>query len=391
MNRADFRLSIEGVDFTDKARPRLKSLSLTQKRGGEADQLEIVLDDTDGKLTLPPKNRLITLQLGWKQGSDVKPGLVDKGRFTVDEVSWGGPPDEVTIRARSADLTGAFRTRREKSHNDTTLGAIAKKIAAANGLEARVAPELASIAVPILTQHNQSDMAFLRRLGREHDAVATVKDRKLILSPIGKGVSATGKPLPGITLTRASGDSYRYAEIDRSSAAGVEARWHDVDAGERKTVKVTVPDEGEDQGPLGGEEDQGALGGEEDQGELGGEDQGALGGEDDQGVLGGEEDQGPLDGEEDTTRAPMRLRKVYHSEAQAKAAAKAEARRKKRAAAEFSMKLALGDATLAPETVVRVQGFKPRANARQWIVAEVTHRLDGSSGFTTDVKLETKA
>lgn len=365
MNRADFRLSIEGVDFTDKARPRLKSLSLTQKRGGEADQLEIVLDDTDGKLTLPPKNRLITLQLGWKQGSDVKPGLVDKGRFTVDEVSWGGPPDEVTIRARSADLTGAFRTRREKSHNDTTLGAIAKKIAAANGLEARVAPELASIAVPILTQHNQSDMAFLRRLGREHDAVATVKDRKLILSPIGKGVSATGKPLPGITLTRASGDSYRYAEIDRSSAAGVEARWHDVDAGERKTVKVTVPDKGEDQGPLGGE--------------------------DDQGVLGGEEDQGPLDGEEDTTRAPMRLRKVYHSEAQAKAAAKAEARRKKRAAAEFSMKLALGDATLAPETVVRVQGFKPRANARQWIVAEVTHRLDGSSGFTTDVKLETKA
>lgn len=354
-NKADFRLSIDGVDFTDKARPRLSSLSLTQKRGGEADQLEIVLDDTDGKLALPPKNRLITLQLGWKQGSDVKPGLVDKGRFTVDEVSWGGPPDQVTIRARSADLTGAFRTRREKSHKDTTLGAVAKKIAAANGLEARVAPELASIAVPILTQHNQSDMAFLRRLGREHDAVATVKDRKLILSPIGKGMTSTGKPLPSITLTRASGDSYRYAEIDRSSAAGVEARWHDVDAGERKTVKVTVPDEGEDQG-----------------------------------ALGGEEDQGPLDGEKDTARPPTRLRKVYHSEAEAKAAAKAEARRKKRAAAEFSMKLALGDAALAPETGVQLQGFKPQADARQWIVAEVTHRLDGSGGFVTDVKLETK-
>ncbi len=381
MNRADFKLSIDGVDFTDKARPRLRSLSLTQKRGGEADQLEILLDDSDGKLTLPPKNRLITLQLGWKAGSDVKSGLVDKGRFTVDEVSWGGPPDEVTIRARSADLTGAFRTRREKSHNDTTLGAVAKKIAGANGLEARVAPELASIPVPILTQHQQSDMAFLRRLGREHDAVATVKDRKLILSPIGKGETATGKPLPSVTLTKASGDSYRYTEIDRSSAAGVEARWHDVDAGERKTVKVTIPDEGEDQGALGGEEDQGALGGEEDQGALGGEDQGALG---------GEEDQGPLDGEKDTTRPPIRLRKVYHSEAEAKSAAKAEARRKKRGAAEFSMKLALGDAALAPETGVQLQGFKPQADRRRWIVAEVTHRLDGQGGFVTDVKLETK-
>lgn len=343
-NLADFRLSIDGTDYsnpqsiipliediTASVRPRLISLSLSQKRGGEADQLEIVLDDSDGKLALPAKNRLITLQLGWKAGSDVKPGLVDKGRFTVDEVSWGGPPDQVTIRARSADLTGAFRTRREKSHKDTTLGAVAKKIAAANGLEARVAAELASIPVPILTQHNQSDMAFLRRLGREHDAVATVKDRKLILSPIGKGMTSTGKPLPSITLTRASGDSYRYAEIDRSADAGVEARWHDQDAGERKTVKV-----------------------------------GSGAG------------------------SPKRLRKVYHNEADAKAAVKAEAGRMKRGAAEFSMKLALGNPALAPETRVKLSGFKPRADARQWIIAEVTHRLDGPGGFMTDVKLETK-
>lgn len=334
MNRADFRLSIDGVDFTDKARPRLKSLSLTQKRGGEADRLEILLDDSDGKLAIPPTNRLITLQLGWKQGSDVKPGLVDKGRFTADEPVWFGPPDQVSISARSADLTGKFRTRREKSHNDTTLGAVVEKIAAANGLEARVAPELATIPVPILTQHHQSDMAFLRRLGREHDAVATVKDRKLILSPIGKGETATGKPLPSITLTKASGDSYRYTEIDRSSAAGVEARWHDIDAGERKTVM--------------------AGGG----GESGG--------------------------------TPKRLRKVYHSEAEAKAAAKAEAGRMKRGAAEFSMTLAHGDAALAPETSVKLSGFKPQADAREWIVAEVTHRLDKSGGFVTDVKLETK-
>lgn len=336
MNRADFRLSIDGVDFTDKARPRLVSLSLSHKRGGEADQLEIVLDDSDGKLALPAKNRMIKLQLGWKQGSDVKPGLVDKGRFTVDEVSWGGPPDQVTIRARSADLTGAFRTRREKSHKNTTLGAVAKKIAAANGLEARVAPELASIAVPILTQHHQSDMAFLRRLGREHDAVATVKDRKLILSPIGKAETTTGKPLPSITLTRASGDSYRYAELDRSADAGVEARWHDQDAGERKSVTT------------------------------GGGGSGGSGG------------------------TPKRLRKVYHSEADAKAAAKAEAGRMTRGAAEFSMKLALGDPALAPETGVKLSGFKPQADARTWIVAEVTHRLDGPGGLTTELRLEAK-
>lgn len=340
-NIADFALSIDGKDFTDKARPRLISLTLTQKRGGEADQLDLVLDDGDGKLELPPKNKLITLKLGWTQGSDVRAGLIDKGRFTVDEVSWAGPPDQVTIRARSADLTGAFRNPREKGHKDTTLGAIAKKVAGDNGLEAKVAPELADIPVPILTQHHQSDMALLRRLGREHDALATVKDRRLILSPIGKGETTSGKPLPAITLTRASGDRYRYAEIDRSADAGVEARWHDQDSAERKTVKVGGGGDGGNGGGGGG--------------------------------------------------TPQRLRKIYHSEADAMAAAKAQASRTKRQAAEFSMTLALGDPALAPETAVTLEGFKPPADARQWIIEEVTHRLDGQTGLTTDLKLESKA
>ncbi len=330
-NVADFRLSVGGQDFTSKARPRLVSLSLTEKRGGEADDLEIVLDDSDGRLALPRKGAEIRLQLGWLQGGGVTIGLVDKGRFKVDEASWSGSPDQVTIRARSADLTGVFRTRREKGHNDTTLGAIAHKVASANGLEARIDGDLAGIAVPILTQHHESDMALLRRLGRQHDAVATVKDGKLILSPIGKGATSSGKALPTITLTRADGDGPRYTEVDRSADAGVEARWHDQDSGTRKTVKIG-----------GG------------------------------------------------SGTPKRLRKVHHSEADAKAAAKAEASRSKRAEATFEMNLALGRPGLYPETGVKLIGFKPPIDAHKWIVAELRHRLDGNGGMTTSLKLETK-
>lgn len=346
-NIADFRLSIDGEDFsnpdpvaaalgivdiTARVRPRLISLSLTEKRGSEADDLEIVLDDGDGRLSLPRKGAIIRLQLGWRQGGDVTVGLVDKGRFKVDEASWSGAPDQVTIRARSADLTGAFRKRREKGHKDTTLGAIAREVAAANGLEARVDPDLAGIAVPILTQHHESDMALLRRLGRQHDAVATVKDGKLILSPIGKGATASGKTLPSIVLTRVNGDGFKYSEVDRSAGAGVEARWHDPDAGIRKTVKVG-----------GG------------------------------------------------NGTPKRLRKVHHSEADARAAAKAEASRSKRGEATFEMSLALGQPGLYPETAVQLIGFKPPIDARKWIIAELGHRLEARGGLTTSLKLETKA
>jgi phage protein D len=85
-NIPDFRVSLDGRDLTGTIRSRLISLGITEKRGDEADQLDIVLDDSDGRLELPAAGAVLTVQLGWKQGSDVRPGLIDKGSFKVDEV-----------------------------------------------------------------------------------------------------------------------------------------------------------------------------------------------------------------------------------------------------------------------------------------------------------------
>ena len=329
--QADYRLTIDGEDFTPKVRPRLLSLSLTEKRGGEADQLDLELDDSDGRLALPRKGAAITLQLGWARGTGVPVGLVDKGRFVVDEVEWSGEPDRVRVTARSADLTNAFRVRRESSYRDTTLGAVAREVAGRQGLEAKVAPDLDGVAVPVLAQHHQSDMALLRRLGREHDAVATVKAGTLILSPIGKGASPSGKPLAAVKIRRSDTSGPRYREVDRSADAGVEARWHDQDGATRKTVKV------------GGGKGK-----------------------------------------------PHRLRKVYHAEADARAAATAESKRKARAEAECELTLAYGRPDLSPERPAALAGFKAPIDARGWLIAELTHTLDARGGLTTSVKLEAK-
>ncbi|EFJ8196132.1 phage late control D family protein, partial [Escherichia coli] len=45
---------------------RLMSLSLTDNRGFEADQLTITLDDADGQLQLPPRGARLTVLIGWK-------------------------------------------------------------------------------------------------------------------------------------------------------------------------------------------------------------------------------------------------------------------------------------------------------------------------------------
>ena len=326
-NVPDYSVTLDGQDITGRVRPRLVSLSLAEKRDGEADQLDLVLEDGDGKLDIPRAGVVIALSLGWKRGKEVAHGLVNKGRFKIDEASHSGPPDIVTIRARSADLDADYRVRREESWRDTTLGAVLNEVANRNGLQANVAQQLAAIAVPVLSQHEESDMALVRRLGREHDAVATVKDRKLIFAPIGAGVTASGLTIPPLEITRRFGDRHDYRRVERGRYDGAEARWHDQDSAERRTERAGS---------------------------------GRL----------------------------KRVRRVYATQADAKAAASAEARRLQRGAAEMDLSLALGMADLYPERRITISGFKPEIDAKAWLAAEVNHTLD-SSGFRTRVKLET--
>lgn len=331
-----FRVEVNGVDITpslrdrvpaNKHRPRLISLGLTDKRAGEADQLDLIIDDSDGAFDLPPTGATVRVHLGWKAGVDVRHDLVDMGTYIVDEVGHSGPPDIITVRARSADFTGPMRVRRERSWHGTTLGTIVADVAKAHSLNPRCAPALASIAVSARAQSRESDLAFLRRLGREHDAVATIKNGTLILKPIGTGTTAAGAALPAVTVRRRDGDRHDYQLQKQEEATGVTASWHDRGAAKKKTVTI-----------------------------------------------------GKADG-------ARKLSRTYASEAEAKRAAAAESSRAARQPRTLSLSLALGRPDIRAEQPAAVTGFKPVIDGQRWVIAEVTHAL-GDRGFTTQLKLE---
>lgn len=337
-NIPDFRVTLDGKDLTGtlqqdvaavdgRIRKRLISLSISEKRGEAADQLDIVLSDADGRLALPTTGAVLTVHLGWKQGSDVTVGLVDKGSFKVDEVAHSGPPDIVTIRARSADFTTDLKTRREKSWHDTTLGAIVDDVAKHHGLKPSCAPALASIAVTSKAQSRESDVAFLRRLGREHDAVATIKRGRLILSPIGKATTPAGRALPALTINRHDGDTHNFSRQKRDDVPGVSATWHDRKGGKRETVTA-----------------------------------------------------GKVDG-------AKKLSQVYGTAADASAAANAAHSRAQREPVSLNLSLALGRPDISPEQKTTVVGYKAEIDAVVWIVAEVASSL-GYQGYVTTLKLD---
>ncbi|WP_196062879.1 MULTISPECIES: phage late control D family protein [unclassified Serratia (in: enterobacteria)] len=355
----DFSLTLQGNDITHNIRARLLSLTLTDNRGFEADQLDIELDDSDGLMVMPQRNAVLSLALGW-QGSQ----LTHKGRFTVDEVEHRGAPDTLTIRARSADFRGSLNTRREASYHDTTLGDIVQQIAARNTLTAKLAAGLDAIKISHIDQTQETDAAFATRLASLNGAVAAVKNGYLLFIRPGNGSTVNGKPLPVMTITRRDGDRHNFSLADRDAYTGVTASWLNTRQPKPQKVKLQRKPKTQHlralQHPKAKPATQKAAKPAEPQkGEY-------------------------LVGAEDNV---FTLPTVYATQAAAMRAAQAKWEKLQRGVAEFSLSLAMGRADLVPETPVQVSGFKQVIDAQPWIVSKVVHNLS-NSGFTTAVELE---
>lgn len=327
---AIWKVTLDGKDLTDKISPRLLSLSIREKRGDEADQLDLALDDGDGLLEIPKSGALLKVQMGWKQGSGLPVGLVDKGSYKVDEAQWSGPPDRTTVRARSADFTDAFRVRRERSFVGKTVNEILSDIASDNGLTPEIDAALGAKTIPALGSGAKSDAALLRLLGKRFDAVATVKAGTLIFAPAGANKSASGQSIPVEIIDRAQTVRIDYQRVEREDYDGVEARWHDKGTGTRKTLKSGHSGSGK----------------------------------------------------------PRRLRKVYANQADAQQAADAESSRKNRAKFRATVELAYGRPDIFPERPIKLTGVKPEIAAHDWTVEECEHRMDGSGGSMSRLTLE---
>ncbi|PRD12368.1 phage late control D family protein [Pantoea coffeiphila] len=355
----DFLLTVNSQDVTANIKPRLISLTMTDNRGFDADQLDIELDDADGKLVMPIRGAVVSLFLGW-QGQ----ALVSKGQFTVDEVEHHGAPDIMTIRARSVDFRGTFNSRREVSYHDTKLGDIVRQVAGRNKLDVSLAQGLADIAVAHIDQTQESDAKFLTRLASLYGAVVAIKAGKLMFIRPGNGVTASGKPIPQMTIVRADGDRHSFSIADRGAYSGVTASWLHTKDPKPKKVKLQRKPKVQYLRALqhpAAKKTKAAVAKpvEAKEGEY-------------------------LVGSEDNVFA---LTTVYSTKAAAMNAATAKWEKLQRGIAEFSLTLAKGRADLFPETPVVVSGFKSVIDAQLWTISKVTHSLSGQ-GYITSLNFE---
>jgi len=313
---------------------RILDLSVTDNRSGEADELSLSLSDHDGLLELPRRGVLLTCKLGFTDT-----GLVDMGRFVVDETEFAGTPDIITIKARSADFRSSIKSGQRQSYHRQTLGQIATSIAQRNKLKLVITPALSGLPLEHVDQTDESDLNLLTRLARANGAELAIKQGSLLIFKAGQARSASGQPLPPVTLTRQDGDQFRYSEADRNSDyTGVSAYYQDTGKASRQRVTAGSPE---------------------------------------------------VRGAGDDPNAKTRvLKQTFASQAEAQRAAEAAMNETSRQQATFSINTGYGRPDIGSESPVRLQGFKPQIDRLNWIVAKAVHRYSRSNGLTSALDLE---
>lgn len=404
------QVSVNGTDISTLVNKKLMSLTITDASGLEADTLDLMLDDSKGDINIPPRGAKITVKLGWADT-----GVFDKGTYTVDEIEHGGAPDNLTIRARSADLREGLTQKKELSWDAVTVGDLVRKKASDNGYEPVIAQEYDDMEPRHIAQHMQSDADLLTRLAEQYDAICTVKDNKLLFIKAGTGKTNTGIDLPTAVVTRKSGDRHRFTIRDRNNFVAVAAYYYNLNGATRGkvvydgnsaqqqlkeeesgivTLKSQYKSEKRARDALktrwkmltGSGEKPKLLRARFDEKKNSSKGYVTYDGK----VFGKQKldnpaASDPVESSADNVRV---LRHTYANETYAKQAAKAEYSRLQRARASFNLTLAKGNPELFPGQPMTVSGFKPAIDSSNWLLMRVVHRLDANNGYATDIEAE---
>jgi len=219
-------LTYRGVDVTADVSRDVRSITYVDHLDGLSGDLEIELEDHDRRWQsswMPSLGDSVSLLIGYQGGA-----LLPCGDFQVDEVELCAPPDVMRLRCLTAYITAAMRTRRSVGYEDVTLLAIAQAVAERYGLALIYAGDDFTPVFDRVTQTQESDLRFLKRLANEHGYDFTIRGAQLVFylraALIAADASTTiqRRNTAHFSIRNRTRDVYRSAEIAYHDMLGKE-------------------------------------------------------------------------------------------------------------------------------------------------------------------------
>jgi phage protein D len=200
-SRALYTVSFGGGVVNDRIAPFLQSIECVDKAGEVSDTCRITLDDAGGRFAMPEKGTPMVVSLG-----SLGRGVVERFNGTVDTVRsrgdrGGGMTLEIT--GKGMDTTSNVKQPNQKHADDKSLGDVASEFGKAGGLSGiTVHADLASITRPYWAMDDESVIAWGRRVASEVGGTFKIIGTQGVIVPRSAGISASGKPLTPILVTR---------------------------------------------------------------------------------------------------------------------------------------------------------------------------------------------
>lgn len=234
----------EGLDCSALVTPYLHQLVYVDHlHGEEPDALEVELEDRQrlfqGPLA-PRRGAALSFRFGQRADNHFESGQ----GFEIDEIEVNGPPDVVRLRCLGNVPSSRIHDQVSYAWEGVSLDQIARSIAAKHGLV--VSTESTGIALRRMTQHDESDLAFLKRLAKDYGLVCSLKGDKqgtpavLLLL---KAESLERRP-PVYELGRSACTRYRFRDKIQPGSRGSYTRYFDSALKDLVEFEVKVsPDE----------------------------------------------------------------------------------------------------------------------------------------------------
>lgn len=184
--RAYPKIAYNKKNITQAMLSYLKSLEFTDALTGQADDLQIVLEDRNGlwlEAWFPDKGATLTASIltkYWNNPTEAEKEL-PLGLFEIDEIECSAMPSETKIKAVSVPNNTTLRgEERTRSWEGYTIQKIAQDIADNAGMQlnfsAKDNPTLERVE-----QTEQSDLAFLDKLCQDNGLSLKVTDNQIII------------------------------------------------------------------------------------------------------------------------------------------------------------------------------------------------------------------
>ena len=173
-------------DISANLGAHLKGLSYTDNMSGEADTLDLTLEDISGVWQgswFPDKGATLEATLNTTNWESLSSGYqsLRLGLFEIDEIGCSGYPSEVSIRSVSIPSGNKLRgIERTRSWEKAELKTIANDIASGAEMELMYDTE-ENPTLERTEQTEQSDLSFLLALLKDHGLALKVTENKIVI------------------------------------------------------------------------------------------------------------------------------------------------------------------------------------------------------------------